>query len=157
MAMKKTNIPNTTSKKLIDEYLDTYSREYGRSDEVIEELFRHADNRDYYNILCRCGIIDLIYSTGIQRFNKGGIDVVTRHIIGLHEKIDSAKNAKDIDFVLFGELEKVDYKEVVSTHGRENIIPVFASKFMSFTNPEVYPIMDSVVKKVVGIRDGAGY
>lgn len=156
---------NTTMKILdseitinnIDNYINRFDSEYGVYDAVLERLFISADNNNYDNVFCRVGLLDLLYSTGIQRFNKGGIDIVTRHIMGLCQNIDAAKDAKGIDYTLFGKLEKVEYTGCISIHGRENNIPVFASKFMSFTNPTVYPIMDSIVKKVIGIREDAKY
>lgn len=157
MAMKKTNIPDTTSKKLIDEYLDTYSREYGRSDEVIEELFRHADNRDYYNILCRCGIIDLIYSTGIQRFNKGGIVTLAQHFYNHKDDIEERLQNNEIDYKLFNILANVDYSRVSSDIGAENRVFSFASKFLSFSKPDTYPIMDRYVKAVIAVPENIDY
>lgn len=143
--------------KNIDKYIEDFNKEYGVYDDVLIRLFKNSDNDNYDNVFCRVGLLDLIYSTGIQRFNKGGIDTVTRHIIDFHEEIDAAKTAKTIDTDIYENLMQVTYKNVSAMTGAENNIPVFASKFLSFTNPEVYPIMDSIVKKVIGVRDAAGY
>ncbi len=143
--------------KNIDSYINRFDSEYGVYDAVLERLFISADNNNYDNVFCRVGLLDLLYSTGIQRFNKGGIDIVTKHIMGLCQNIDAAKNAKNIDYTLYGKLEKVEYTGCISIQGRENNIPVFASKFLSFTNPNVYPIMDSIVKEVIGSRENISY
>ena len=134
----------------IEHMIHLFNTEYGVYDEVLIRLFGNADNTDHDNVFCRVGLLDLIYNTGIQRFNKGGIETVTNHIKNLAGRIDSAKKADGIDFELYKDLKKVEYAEVTSTHGEENQIPVFASKFLSFTNPDVYPIMDSIVKNAIG-------
>lgn len=136
----------------IDRLIDEFDSEYGVYDEVLMRLFKNADNNDHDNVFCRVGLLDLIYRTGIQRFNKGGIETVTKHIISLSGRIDAAKDDKDIDYDLYNKLKAVEYTDVTSTHGNENQIPVFASKFLSFTNPKVYSIMDSIVKGAIGYR-----
>ena len=141
----------------IDRIIKCFDEEYGYYDKVLNRLFEKADNSDYDNMFCRVGLLDLLYSTGIQRFNKGGIDTVTRHIMRFSEQIDDVRNVKDRNYQIYDKLKEVEYKDAVSDIGRENRIPVFTSKFLSFTNPEVYPIMDSIVKNVIGIREEAGY
>ena len=101
---------NTTMKILdseitinnIDNYINRFDSEYGVYDAVLERLFISADNNNYDNVFCRVGLLDLLYSTGIQRFNKGGIDIVTRHIMGLCQNIDAAKDAKDAKSIADG-------------------------------------------------------
>lgn len=141
----------------IDRLIQLFGKEYGVYDEVLIRLFENADNMNHDNIFCRVGLLDLIYSTGIQRFNKGGIETVTNHIKGLADRIDVAREAKDIDYKLYNDLKAVEYADVISTHGCENQIPVFATKFLSFSNPDVYPIMDSVVKRAIGVGESDGY
>ncbi len=141
----------------IDGYISEYDKEYGAYDEVLKRLFDNADNNNYDNLFCRLGLLDLLYSTGVQRFNKGGIDIATKHIMRYHKDIDAAKKDSVINFELYEKLKAVEYKDVDSARGRENSIPVFTSKFLSFTNPNVYPIMDMIVKKCIGVREEAGY
>ena len=141
----------------IDRLITLFNNEYGVYDDVLNRLYKNADNADYDNVFCRVGLLDLIYNTGIQRFNKGGIDVVTRHINNIHAEIDDLKKAKSIDYKAFDKLRMVEYKDANYVLGEERRIPSFASKFLSFTRPDLYPIMDSVVKKAIGASENAEY
>lgn len=148
---------NDITRDNIQRLIERFDEEYGVYDEVLIRLFKNADNSDYDNVFCRVGLLDLIYSTGIQRFNKGGIDTVTRHIRKYYKEIDSIENEESINFTLYDKLKNVDYVDAAFARGQENQIPVFASKFLSFSYPEVYPIMDSIVKKALGVQENADY
>ncbi len=148
---------NDITRDNIQRLIDRFDEEYGVYDEVLVRLFKNADNSDYDNVFCRVGLLDLIYSTGIQRFNKGGIDTVTRHIRKYYKEIDSIENEESINFTLYDKLKNVDYVDAAFARGQEKQIPVFASKFLSFSYPEVYPIMDSIVKKALGVQENADY
>lgn len=143
----------------IAQKIKKFMSENGSSEEAIRRLFDKANNEDFDNIFCREACIDLIYSTQIQGFNRDGIAVVAEHIKNLSASIDESIKKKEIDYELYGKLVDVTFSQGVEVNGElsdEEIVKTtirrlysFASKFLSFTLPEVYPIMDNKVKFLI--------
>ena len=164
------SIKKNLSKEYIDEYISRFNKANSETEKVLEDLFNKADNYDYEDVLCRVALLDFLYSTQI-RFKKGGIDTVAKHIVGRAQDIESLKKNTCFDFDKFEELAKIDFKKFndlsevkyidvsnICKSGNEHKIYSFMSKFMSFTMPERYPIMDNSIKvKVLGLDAGAHY
>lgn len=88
---------------------------------------------------------------------RGGIVAVTKHIVKLSSKIEEVKKKDDIDFPLYNLIANMNYGEIYSEKGNENNIFSFATKFLSFTRQDVYPVMDHNVKHVLEIPKNANY
>ena len=148
---------NTIDKDNVLHYIKIFRDINGESDEVIRKMFDSSDNSNFDNVFCRVALVDLIYSTGIQRFNKGGISCVAHHIVDNSEHIDRLLLKNEIDYDLFNCISNVDYSNVSYDNGREAFVKSFASKFLNFSKPEVYPIMDSYVKLALGLPEEVTY
>ena len=142
---------DAVNREMVDQTIQKFIQENGDAEEVINKLFAHANNSNFDDVFVRVACIDLIYSTQIQKFNKGGIVVVAKHIQSISTDIDAAIKKHTIEFGIYDELVKVDYCEIKSDKGKEARLYSFASKFLSFSKPDVYPIMDSRVKKALGV------
>lgn len=99
----------------------------------------------------------MIYSTQIQKFAKGGIVAVANHIKSLSSDIEMVIKRKEIDYELFYKLVNVDYSLIKKNIGNEQKLYSFASKFLSFTLTDVYPIMDRRVRTILGLSDSVSY
>ena len=145
---------------LIDEYIARFEEQNNKSEEVLKYLFANANHKDYNGVFCRVGLLDSLYSTQIQQYYKGGITAVSDHIFSKAGVIVNLINCKVLDddaFKLFEELTIVDYSAYKDCNGKENKIVSFVSKYMSFCKPEMFPIMDSYVKKLINLSESVSY
>ena len=159
---KRTEIEDLTLiEDFIDQKIDKFMFENGTAEETIRRLFEKSDNGDPDNIFCRVACIDLIYSTQIQRFSKNGIATVAEHIHNLKSEIADAVKKNEIDFGIYRKLAKIVFRQTDSKTGEEidktRMLYSFASKFLSFIMPEVYPIMDGRVRTILGIPENTPY
>ena len=143
--------------ELINNEIERFNKTNGCSEEVLKYLFKNPDHNDYNAVFCRVGLLDSLYSTGIQRYNKGGITAVTDHFCSFSDKMNSSLKMDIIDFQLYWDLVDVKYSHYSDLNGRECKIYSFVSKYLSFCKPMTYPIMDLSVKKLMGISEYADY
>ena len=99
----------------------------------------YPDNSDICSVIVKTIVLDSIYST---RIRKKDLPFVVQHIVDNHEKIDKLINTGKREYDL--------YKLIafIPTEGVNNIYS-FTSKYLSFINPELYPIMDSYSRKLL--------
>ena len=141
--------------ELIDKKIGEFYRENGDSENILNMLFAHADNSDFENIFCRVACIDSVYSTQIQRFNKNGIYTVSKHIQKNANRIEESFLKEEPDFDLYRELINVRFdmgQKGQDADKKTKKLYSFTSKFLSFSRPNVYPIMDSKVKSIIGFH-----
>lgn len=131
------------SVEAVEHYLKEWEEndEYNLPDKALLKLFRetYPANTDLNEIIIKCAAINTIYSTHI--FN---IHDVAKHILDLkidHELKNDIPEDKVLDFV--DKLAKVEIGD------KKFYYYSFATKYCSFTNPDVYPIYDSYVEKVL--------
>lgn len=148
---------NDVTEELINQKVSMFIRETGDSEEVIKRLFIEADNNSFDDILFRAAMIDLVYSTCVQRFNKGGIVALTKHLLKHSNIIQNVIDSNEIDYDAFYLLANMDYSGLDNIKGREARVASFVSKFLSFSNENVYPIMDSNVKRAMGLSESTDY
>lgn len=82
---------------------------------------------------------------------------MAHHIVDNSEHIDRLLLKNEIDYDLFNCISNVDYSNVSYDNGREAFVKSFASKFLNYSKPEVYPIMDSYVKLALGLPEEVTY
>ncbi len=147
------------NKDTIDKYIERYNIEYGKGDDVLTSLFQKVEADRYEDVFCRVGLLDSIYGTGIQRYNKGGVTAVANHIFANRQAIADRVNNTKIDYDLFELIAKVDYSSVKNIDDNKNMnrIDSFATKYLSFCNPDTYPIMDRMVKMAIGVSEDTRY
>ena len=108
---------------------------YRRQEESVVMLFKelYPKNTDIKEVLIKVGVLNDFYGTNI-------FDVypVARHIVELD--IDSNLNKADLDVV----------DKISRAKGVKNRHYSFATKYCSHHRPDVYPIYDSFVDKVLG-------
>ena len=143
----------------IDQFIARYNVEYGKGDSVLKTLFQRNENDRYEDVFCRVALLDSIYGTGIQRYNKGGVTAVANHIFENRNAIGERIFNNVIDYGLFELIAKMDYSSVKNIDDNKNMnrIDSFASKYLSFCKPDTYPIMDRMVKMAIGVSEDIRY
>ncbi len=143
---------------LVDQKIGKFYRENGDSENILNRLFAHADNTNFDNVFCRVACIDSIYSTQIQRFNRNGIYAVSEHILKNAERINETILKGTFEIALYNYLVNVEFdkKQDEEKEKKTKKLCSFMSKFLSFSMPDVYPIMDSRVKRAIGFH-GSDY
>lgn len=110
--------------------------DYEGQETALDRLFDELcpNNTDIRDILIKCSTLNDFYSTNIFKiFN------VAQHYIS--NNIDSRLDAKDLQLV--NDLAKI------KIDGKERVFYSFATKYCSHHRPEVYPIYDNYVDRVL--------
>lgn len=122
----------------VEKYLQKWDEldGYPEQEKALDELFLHLcpQNKSLPDILLKCAVLNTFYSTNIY-----SITPVARHILELD--IDSRLSMGKL--TLIGELQRV------TISGKEMHFYSFATKYCSHHQPELYPIYDSYVEKML--------
>lgn len=131
----------------VERYLRSWEalEDYAVQEAALDDLFRQhcPENKSLSDILLKTAALNTFYSTNIF-----SVTPVARHILAL-----------DIDPRLAaGDLSLVDDLQRVELGGKEKRFYSFASKYCSHHAPEVFPIYDSYVEKMLcHFRDRDGF
>ena len=134
------NITATITTGLVDRLISRFEAREGEQDALLSKLFDEADNADLDNIIVRVALIDVFYNTQIQNFNVGVVDMAKR-IQKNHDEINQLLKSNNIEFRAY---------ELISGNNDGPNACVFASKFLHFSRPDCYPIMDSITRNLLG-------
>jgi len=130
---------DSPSSKIINEYLYKWDslENYALQERSLKKLFTETYplNNEMDDVLIKVCSLNDFYSTNI--FSPFA---VARHIVALH--IDSNFQSNDIEFVNDLAKVKVNGEKVFNFYS-------FATKYCSHHKPDIYPIYDSFVEKVL--------
>ena len=122
----------------VNEYIQKWNEleDYVNQENALDKLFLVLckDNQSIENILIKCSALNDFYSTNIFKIHN-----VAQHY--LHKNIDEKLKTGDLSLV--GDLAKITINEKCFTFYS------FASKYCSHHRPDVYPIYDSYVNKLL--------
>lgn len=122
------------NKSLIDEYISLFMSKEKDNEETLKMIFRdYKNNGDIRNVTTKTIVLDTIYSTGIRYVDR---PYVIQHIVDCHKEIDDLLASRKREYELFDIIANIPVEGVFHQY-------VFASKYLSFSNQELYPIMDS--------------
>ena len=124
--------------KQVNHYLEklTHFDNYVQQEKAVIQLFAlMPNNTDMTEVLLKASVLNDFYSTNIF-----SVYSVAKHILSIQDLDLRLKNG---DLSLVGELQKV----IIS--GTEKNFYSFATKYCSHHNPEMFPIYDSYVDKVL--------
>lgn len=126
------------SVKEVDEYIQKWDglEDYVNQENALDKLFMVLckDNQSIENILIKCSALNDFYSTNIYKIHN-----VAKHY--LHQDIDSRLE--------IGDLSLVSDLAHITINGKPFYFYSFASKYCSHHRPEIFPIYDSYVHKVL--------
>jgi hypothetical protein len=120
--------------------LDDYVNQERALDKLFLEICR--DNNSIENILIKCSALNDFYSTNIFKVHN-----VAQHY--MRQNLDERLNTGDLSLV--GDLAHIEI------NGKPFYFYSFASKYCSHHRPDIYPIYDSYVHKLLKYfkeRDG---
>ena len=130
--------PDTPSSKVITEYLQSWKtlENYTLQEKSLGLLFHDLcpKNEKIEDVLLKVSTLNDFYSTNIYDTYS-----VAKHIISC--KVDLSLDKNDIDLV--------NTIAPVTINGKTRKFYSFASKYCSHHKPEVYPIYDSYVEKML--------
>ncbi len=130
-------LPKPTSKQ-VNYYLEkwTHFDNYVQQEKAVIKLFAlMPNNTDMTEVLLKTSVLNDFYSTNIF-----SVYSVAKHILSIQDLDLRLKNG---DLSLVGELQKVTISDT------EKNFYSFATKYCSHHNPEMFPIYDSYVDKVL--------
>ncbi len=129
--MKELKVIN---KALIDKYIGVFIHKEKVKDETLEMLFSdYKDNGDVRNVTIKTIVLDTLYNTRMRIVDR---PYVIQHIVDSHKTIDGLLASGKREYELFDIIANIPVNGVNNQY-------VFASKFLSFSNQKLYPIMDS--------------
>ncbi|MGQ9445508.1 hypothetical protein ACTHGP_08910 [[Pasteurella] aerogenes] len=130
-------LPKPTTKQ-VNHYLEkwTHFDNYVQQEKAVIKLFAlMPNNTDMTEVLLKTSVLNDFYSTNIF-----SVYSVAKHILSIQDIDLRLKNG---DLSLVGELQKVTISDA------EKNFYSFATKYCSHHNPEMFPIYDSYVDKVL--------
>lgn len=118
--------------------------DYVNQENALDKLFFNLcpDNKDMSDILIKCSSLNDFYSTNIFKVHN-----VAKHF--LNQKIDERLAVGDLNLVM--DLANIEI------NGKRFFFYSFATKYCSHHRPDIYPIYDSYVNKLLKYfrnRDG---
>lgn len=122
------------SKSAVQDYINQFKAKEEYGEKSLEMIFHdYKDSGDIRNVMVKTIVLNSLYHT---RIKDKDIPFVVKHIVNNHEKIDTLLNSGKREYELY------DIIAFIPVEGVNNAY-VFASKYLSFSNTELYPIMDS--------------
>lgn len=122
----------------VNEYIQKWNRleDYVNQENALDKLFLTLckDNNSIENILIKCSALNDFYSTNIFKVHN-----VAQHYY--HQNIDERLNV--------GDLSLVDDLAHIEINSKSFYFYSFATKYCSHHRPDVYPIYDSYVHKLL--------
>lgn len=122
---------------LIKEEISKWENEpfYSVPEEVLCKIFENYPNDRFENVLRKCFFLNSVYGTRVSTEDLRAISMYIKenHLI-LKTKFDNGNSSAVMDLTL-----EVGEKNNYS----------FATKFCSFSNPDMYPIYDSLIVSVL--------
>jgi hypothetical protein len=135
---KQMTLPETPNNEIINTYLKRWStlENYILQEKSLNLLFHELcpDNKTIESILLKVSALNDFYSTNIY-----DTFTVSKHILNCN--IDEELKNENIDLV--------DKITPVTISGKTRNFYSFASKYCSHHKPEIYPIYDSYVEKML--------
>lgn len=131
------NLPKPTTKQ-VNHYLEKWTTldNYVQQEKAVTKLFGlMPNNNDITEILLKASVVNDFYSTNIF-----SVYSVAKHILNIQDVDLRLKNG---DLSLVEELQKVIISDT------EKNFYSFATKYCSHHNPEMFPIYDSYVDKIL--------
>ncbi len=137
------------SKDLVKRKINRFKKNEGKGEKILKEVFEKYNNGSYEHVMIKAIVLDKIYSTRIRYVD---FPFIVQNIVDNHEKIEELLNEGTRKYELFDliaknkysvaiveencEIKDQDYKNAYNAYS-------FATKYLSFIKPDLYPIMDS--------------
>jgi len=127
------------TKELVEKYRREFEGKNKQDEDAIKELFKiFPDNTDYKSVLLKSVLINTFYYTQIRAIN-----IMARHIVELD--IDACLRQGNLNVV--DQIANLTIKTKKKEKKRRNYS--FATKYCSFHQPDLFPIYDSIVDKIL--------
>ncbi len=135
------------SKKEVEHYLEEWKllEDYRLQESSLRKLFTktYPFNTDLDDVLVKVCTLNQFYSTQIRK-----IFDLAKYIVSLN--IDNDLKNNNLDLVeKIAKNHGIFKKKKDGTKGKELYLYSFATKYCSHHNPEIYPIYDSFVEKML--------
>lgn len=122
------------SESNVQNYIDQFNAKEKNGEESLQMIFSdYKDNGDIRKVMVKTIVLNALYHT---RIKDKDIPFVVQHIVNNHKEIDQLLSSGKREYKLY------DIIAYIPVDGVNNAY-VFASKYLSFSNTELYPIMDS--------------
>ena len=122
------------SKTTVQDYIDQFIAKEGSGEKALQMLFRdYPNNDDVSSVTVKTIVLDNIYSTRIRKID---LPFVIQHIVDNSNEINQLLESEKREYKLYSIIAFIPNKGV-------NNVYSFATKYLSFIKPELYPIMDS--------------
>lgn len=141
--------PQKISYTLVRDNINKFIKNENDGEETLRMLFNdYQDNGDFRHVMVKATVLDNIYSTGIRYVD---FPFVIKNIVDKHERIDELLKSSEREYELYYLIAFNNYTFKNSKGEDENVHNAysFATKYLSFTKPNLYPIMDSYSKELL--------
>ena len=119
---------------LVNEKIRKFKDNERNGEKTLQMLFDdYTDNSDFRKVMAKTIVLDHIYSTRIRYID---MPYVAQNIVNNHKRIDELLRSGKREYELYKIIAYINIDGVYNAYS-------FATKYLSFINKELYPIMDS--------------
>lgn len=119
---------------LVNEKIRKFKDNERNGEKTLQMLFDdYTDNSDFRKVMAKTIVLDHIYST---RIRYKDMPYVAQNIVNNHKRIDELLRSGKREYELYKIIAYINIDGVYNAYS-------FATKYLSFINKELYPIMDS--------------
>ena len=134
------NNPEPIYKDLVEKNIRKFAENEKDKEETLKMLFReYRDNSDISGVMIKTAVLNCLYSAGVKNIY---VPDVARNIYENHEELDELLNTGKREYKAY------DLIAFVKKDGVNNAYS-FASKYLSFSCPELYPVMDRYSRELI--------
>lgn len=141
--------PKAISYELVKDSIDKFKANEGVGDKVLKMLFNdYPNNGDATHVTIKATVLDKIYSTRIRYVD---FPFIIQNIVERSAEINELLKSSEREYKLYYLIAEPD-KEFVNKKGEIEKVHnaySFATKYLSFIKPDLYPIMDSYSKELL--------
>ncbi len=139
---KRTDIPDISVEE-VEKWLAVWNSkdEYTIPEEAMNHLFLGEGklNTDIETVLIKCTLVNYFYSTNIFKIVE-----MAKHIV----KLDIDKRVENNDLSVVSDIARITIRDKEGNNKSKDFYS-FATKYCSRHKPDIYPIYDSYVVKVL--------
>lgn len=146
---KRTDIPDISVEE-VEKWLTVWNSkdEYTIPEEAMNHLFFGEGklNTDIETVLIKCTLVNYFYSTNIFKIVE-----IAKHIV----KLDIDKRVENDDLSVVSDIARITIRDKEGNNKSKDFYS-FATKYCSRHKPDIYPIYDSYVVKILKYYRGIG-
>lgn len=143
------NNPQEINFTLVENTINEFKENYGVDDEALKMLFKdYPDNGDIKQVTIKAAVLDKLYSTRIRFVD---FPFVVQNIVENNAEITKLLKSHNREYELYYLIAEPN-KEFINKKGEKEKVHnaySFATKYLSFIKPDLYPIMDSYSKELL--------